>query len=417
MDVIVIVTLFFSLITGILWIGKVKDIFNPLVIFCFPLFLQYTFYFILYKNEDEISIDTQIILLYAITSFIIGVCISYCGAKKKAIGHYSKINFNREIFCFLCVFSILGLLLGLFEMYQFGMSRENVSFYTNVRFNVNYGKGYNPITIYGSLISKVLSCILLYNLQFTKQKKVTFFFCAMSGVYCIIGTARTDILMTFFAFLYLLENNFRKEIFGNKKGFVKFLKRFLIGSIIMLWIFIVIAELTGKLGSEKILDPDFFVFKYLGYPIPTFDRYILSNPSVSEGFFSLGIFGKILAEINILEQKDYSSILPDNTVFNVYTFLGVPYLDGGIIGVLVCSLFLGIISGIIYKFSNLYGNVYTIFYALFSYAIIMSFYAYQFNLTTYIYIIIILFMIKLTARLKIFTRYNIERCYLGEKNE
>ena len=136
----------------------------------------------------------------------------------------------------------------------------------------------------------------------------------------------------------------------------------------------------------------FFIY-YVG-PIVTFDRYMLEFNSYTSGWHTFYPFAKLLSIIGFqLEPLEPGPYIPPGQP-NVFTMMAGPYVDYGVIGLVIVPFFLGLIYSIIYTYVRR-GNIYFItFYSLFTYPLALSFFAYQYSLASWLYYIIILFVIK-----------------------
>lgn len=146
-------------------------------------------------------------------------------------------------------------------------------------------------------------------------------------VIAFFSFSRTNLLMALCAFLYCIIQN-RNVTKLNIRIRIRRNILIIAASIVLLYIFSWIADATNKTGAADFLSSDYYLWKYFGYPLITMDIYTASNPGISAGMVSLGILGKILRNIGILQTGDLS-VLPVTGQFNVYSYIGNVYLDFG----------------------------------------------------------------------------------------
>jgi oligosaccharide repeat unit polymerase len=136
------------------------------------------------------------------------------------------------------------------------------------------------------------------------------------------------------------------------------------------------AYLRGQEGTQES-----FFFSYAGYAIYAFNYFILSLGNFDYGLNSFGSLAKIFAWG--LTPEDLSV---NGTEYNVYTFLGAPYRDFGLIGVLTIPFLFGLIWSFVWNRVNM-RPIYLFMYSWMIFPCIIPFFDWKFNLTTYIYLI------------------------------
>ena len=105
------------------------------------------------------------------------------------------------------------------------------------------------------------------------------------------------------------------------------------------------------------------------------DNHIIDYPAITNGYFSLGPFGKIGEIIGVFNPDNYRSVTylaPGE--FNVFSYLRDPYVDFGMFGTFLFMVIIGMWVGSIYNFSKLKSGWWTILYGSYIYAILMSFF-------------------------------------------
>ncbi len=144
--------------------------------------------------------------------------------------------------------------------------------------------------------------------------------------------------------------------------------------------------------SEATTGESFFVW-YAGYAIYAFSYYILPLGQWDWGLNSLGVIGSLMQ--GGINPADLSLL---GTQYNVYTFIGAPYRDFGVPGVMLMPFLFGAIWSIVW---NRTGKkpFYLFMYAWMTFPCIIPFFDWKFNLTTYLYLIPI-YLVLLNPRLQ-----------------
>lgn len=76
--------------------------------------------------------------------------------------------------------------------------------------------------------------------------------------------------------------------------------------------------------------------------------------------------------------------------FNVYSYLKAPYLQFGTFGVFIILMIVGFLSNFAYNKYKTGSKYWVIFYAAYTYALVLAFFDWQFGITTYLYLVIFL---------------------------
>ena len=144
--------------------------------------------------------------------------------------------------------------------------------------------------------------------------------------------------------------------------------------------------------SEATTGESFFVW-YAGYAIYAFAYFILPLNQWDWGLNSFGVLGS-LTQGGV--SPDDLSLL--GTQYNVYTFIGAPYRDFGILGVIVLPFLFGALWSLVW---NKTGKrpFYLFMYAWMTFPCIIPFFDWKFNLTTYLYLIPI-YLLLLNPRVR-----------------
>ncbi|WP_105123124.1 O-antigen polymerase [Streptococcus suis] len=380
------IVIFFSCFS-IFYAFQKKDILNPLILFYIPFLIQIVIHYLKFHKNYNISSETYLIFSLGLLFFGLGyLFFGFLIKENKYNAHMhsnDELYINKQVYNFFILWGIIGLLLGFFEMIKFGRSGVAGQFFSSVRWHVNYGEGYNFITKYSVVPMHIICCYDLLNQKAARLKKYLHIF--IYTLLILIGTARTGIILSILAltYIWILNNkvNNRRLSFKQKSLIILI-------TILVITAFISFANATNKL----FIKDEFFLYLYFGFPINSFDTYILNNPSVTSGAKVGGILFEILSKVNLVNYNNIDDLLARVGQFNVYSYISDPYLDFGSFGVISVSFSLGILTNYFYNKNLFSGGKWTIVYATFANSILISFYSYTFSLTYYIYIVIFLFI-------------------------
>ncbi len=140
------------------------------------------------------------------------------------------------------------------------------------------------------------------------------------------------------------------------------------------------AEFAGK---ETVFNGDSFFVWYAGYGIHAFDHYILPLNDRDWGLNSLGAIGSFI--YGGIEPEDLSVF---GTEFNVYTFIGSPYRDFGVAGVILLPfLFACLWSWVWNRTPD--KPICLMLYGWMVFPCIIPFFDWKFSLTSLIYLVFI----------------------------
>lgn len=267
--------------------------------------------------------------------------------------------------------SILGLVLSCYRIYKFGM---NGSLEGGVLFNLRYVYIWGSESNYGAQHFSLFGlCLSLYYAQKRKMR-----LCALAGgIYLVSALSlaeRTSILFLFVSVGYTLFY----------AGWVK-LKSIALFFMILVFIFCAIAVATGRAGGDKGFD---FLYSYFGYAVTALSVWI--DGDASKGCLDL-IFGQLIKvlSLSLYACEPFEIGFADDD-FNALTYVSNPYLAGGVTMVAGAMAALGIWYAILRQLACHKGGYFLALLSCYVYALVMVFYAWQFTLTTYIYVSVIL---------------------------
>ena len=375
-----------------------KDILNPILVLILPLSLQYGLYYFYLYEYLHLSKETNSILLLSIFSFFIGF-LFFVGLpmiksrfNKEQFFERSKRDFKNSKKLLLRL-GILGFIIGLFTAFKYGVSGPG-GFFFNLRYsNTITNENTGGISVYLLLLLHFITLtMIVFRKEWKVKTKTLLFLILLLLVSAAFTMARTNVLITLSSTLgvYMLSNRYLYK----KKTKISALVFTVVGFGILSYLFAV--------GTQKISVDGNIFFNYIAYPILTFDNWVLNYPYQTDGMITFAFLYKILNAIGLVE---YSPINIGNYVgvprgeFNVFTFMSAPYLDFGLNGIIFVFLGLGMMFGFVYKRVR-YGRPYWIvLYSILLYPLIMSFFEFQFNLSSYYYYVIVILFVFIRGNL------------------
>lgn len=369
------------------------DVLHPLVGYTLPFLVQYIVYLVFYESYYPVSHNTLIIYTGSITIFVMFYCLFE--------NIFSFYIGNQKIKTVVVETGLLKLIAAVTiatKMMEIGSSVLSMGLngaYRYMRYEVNYGDGksflskYLPVLYNTAFISWVTE--LIRKKEIKKEKINVIIYAILFFVIAFFSFARTSLVMALCAFGYcMLQNN--KTTSLNAKNKISRIVFIGVSFALLFYLFSWIAESTNKMGNIDFMSSEYFVWKYLGFPLVTMDKYATINPGATCGHYFLGIVGELSRKLELLAEGDLS-ILPIKGEFNVFSYIGCVYLDFGV-GCFVVQLFIAMFVAYIYIKNKKNGGKWTVFYAFYLYAIFLSFYSYQYSLTLYVYIFILLSLVE-----------------------
>jgi oligosaccharide repeat unit polymerase len=313
------------------------------------------------------------VYLLGVLSFVIAYMIAYVSLTLTDLIS-PKVAANtpyRIVIRFYWVLSSLGLLLSLYKIYSVGMGNP----YGSVLLALRIANTWEHQTSYGAQHFALFAlCLALYYAQ--KKRALPCLVASLIYLTSAFSMAeRTSMMFLFVAVGYTAIN----------EGWIK-LKGLLFALAILISLFIIVAIGTGKTGGDKGYD---FILLYLGYAVTAFSQW-------TEGKEYLGcadlVFGKFADLMSLgLYSCDPLDLGLTEKDFNVLTYAASPYLFGGLPAVLASMAVMGAFFATLRALAIKRKGYYLALLSCYMYSLIMMFYAWQFSLTTYLYLMIILF--------------------------
>jgi oligosaccharide repeat unit polymerase len=377
----------------LMFVVKSKDFLNPVHLFLLSMVPPYVlFYFI---GGTELNVMTYQLYIITVTSFIIGysyivviarlICSSSIKKAKPIVQFQAKkINSLLNLFLFIGLVGFVLAASKAFEFSQIGPDGPLVNLrYSTVVLGLDIGfPKYMLIFLQISILLKIINRAHNY--------KTILFLTSIWTISSMFTMARTELLLALssvFAAYYLRD----RFICGDSNFHLKAL---IISGFVFILGFIGIAFATKRIKSDLW---NTFLFYYIS-PLAAFDQYVLNFNNYSLGWNTFYPFAKLLSILGFQFEVSVPYIPPGQP--NVFTMMAGPYLDYGAIGLVIVPFFWGLVYAIIYRRVRK-GDIYFIaFYSLFIFPLIMSFFAYQYSLASWLYYIVILFAVKIWELLK-----------------
>jgi len=313
------------------------------------------------------------VYLMGVLSFVIGYVLVYVLLTLTGLvsPKFTVSTPYRLIVRCYWVLSFLGLFLSLYKIYSVGVG----NLYGSVLLALRIANTWEHQPSYGAQHFALFAlCLALYYAQ--KKQAIP---CLVVPVIYLVSAfsmaERTSMMFLFVAVGYTAIN----------EGWVK-LKGLLVALSGLISLFIIVAVGTGKTGGDNGYD---FILLYLGYAVSAFSQW-------TEGKEYLGCADLVFGKITDLMSFGLYSCSPldlglTNKDFNVLTYAASPYLFGGLPAVVVSMILMGAFFAFMRVLAIKRKGYYLALLSCYMYALIMMFYAWQFSLTTYLYLMIILF--------------------------
>lgn len=387
---------------------KYMDIFNPMLLLSLPVFLQYCIYLIFYRNYG-LQKETLFIICASVLSFLCSCW--FCLKTKRKITDKNKtgrIYVNTAALKLYMLVAVTGFLLGIIEMVKNGRNGEG-SFFVNVRINEIYGEGKNFYTKYSAVFLFVSAIVYLYSYLLERKKKCGDFKYKKKTIFILLTALMASPLFTMARteiFTYILSVSCIIYSFYGvryRKNFVSLFykyRKIVFVFAVLIAAFFFFGLVTGRAGNASVMDENFFLYRYTGYTLITFDQWYLKNPGVNGVISVLGPFQKILLLMGIPLTKQ--TIVPGWAGYNVGGYYGELYVGAGFLGLIIINLLLGYFTTWLYMKARTHGGYYLLFYSSYLSAAAISFFAYQFCNTFHFYILGLLLLLQIRPGFKFY---------------
>ncbi len=154
-----------------------------------------------------------------------------------------------------------------------------------------------------------------------------------------------------------------------------------------------LGALTGRLFTGEQL----FVVAYMANPLVSFDRVILNSDLITHGSQTLFPLFRIAEKLRLGHVIPCDLGLTDRD-FNVFTFMQAPYQDFRTIGVVICSMALGVFYAALYRGVRKGHPLFIMYYAVMLFPLFLAFYDFQFRFLNWTYYAVILVTLNIFSR-------------------
>lgn len=383
-----------------------KELTSPAVLFSFSFVILMIFAFINYSDLGLYSLNwrTSFVIIIGILSFMLGTLpfvkmtnrISFFFNKEKGVRINQKVSVNK-----LLIFLLFGFFILILNIKYLGISAENYSsILGDIRDStVNSGSGILPkYLVFSNMIMLMGGIFFSIELPrfFIEKDYIKVFFSLVIFLLSILisfsGGSRGSSLILIISLIF----NSILESYKNNK-----LRKIKISSIIKVFLIIIVLLYLFKesaviLGQTQVADFSFsrYILLYVGAQLKNLDMALTyqniinsSNVFGQETFRSFVKFFSNLIGSGL--YGDYKLFLPFNyyngiSLGNVYTTF-YPFLrDFGYFGVIICSMFMGVISEYLYYLAKKFNSwndgvsIWNILLSWSSFCLLFSFFSNKF---------------------------------------
>ncbi|KUE93244.1 MAG: O-antigen polymerase [Streptococcus sp.] len=383
-----------------------KELTSPAVLFSFSFVILMIFAFINYSDLGLYSLNwrTSFVIIIGILSFMLGTLpfvkmtnrISFFFNEEKGVRINQKVSVNK-----LLIFLLFGFFILILNIKYLGISAENYSsILGDIRDStVNSGSGILPkYLVFSNMIMLMGGIFFSIELPrfFIEKDYIKVFFSLVIFLLSILisfsGGSRGSSLILIISLIF----NSILESYKNNK-----LRKIKISSIIKVFLIIIVLLYLFKesaviLGQTQVADFSFsrYILLYVGAQLKNLDMALTyqniinsSNVFGQETFRSFVKFFSNLIGSGL--YGDYKLFLPFNyyngiSLGNVYTTF-YPFLrDFGYFGVIICSMFMGVISEYLYYLAKKFNSwndgvsIWNILLSWLSFCLLFSFFSNKF---------------------------------------
>lgn len=394
--------LFICFCIGICKSVKYMDIFNPYLLFVTPIFIQYVIYLI-YYSDYRLKYQSVICIGGTVSFFVLGGILFEITHKPKKRLEYHFIQVNHTVLNVLFIISVLGFFVSLIEMVKTGTSGD-MGFFTNIRINEIYGSGKMFFTKYSVVILFFVTLVYFYQYLYERKighkniklRRKILVLSIMLVVSTLFTVARTELLTYVFAlscvYYYFKGDSIRASLYRFIKKYYSFFFVFML----LVGGFYLLGVVSGRSVTSDIMSKEFFLFRYTGFTLVTFDTYCIDKPGVNGVVALIWPLKKFLNILGI--RFPGTSIVPPGTPYNVVGYIGNVYNAVGTGGLIVTTLLIGYFLVCLYNYARERGEFLFLFYASYIYTITISFFAYQYSNTFYLYFLLLIILVKINNR-------------------
>ena len=330
-------------------------------------------------NFTRVHLETHLVILAGMTAFILAVVVKLPGGIKRASLDRDDTRSLNPLFYAIVSLAVSGWIISLYFM------------------SSKYGLAY--------LIANTWILELEFQLQYVGY--LNMFGILVLPMYVIRRTCgmahRIDLLLVILALVGLLLAGIKQYvIFSSVSAVVAYsvmrpgrigLRHALVGFAVIIGFFVAYNELVDVFVRQSFSDSRFPValqflerpYLYLTGSWPAMDRLVMDHALQEPvfGYITLQPLWKLLGDgLHLIDPVN--RFLPSVEIgpqdFNVFSFFGEVYWDYGVPGVAVFSFVLGWVGASLYLKAVTSGRWgFVLLYAIFSYGLVVSFFAYYYR--------------------------------------
>ena len=312
------------------------------------------------------------IVTYSALHYVFGVRYRWKYVSGGGVGDGSRPA-SALVIKFYWLVSALAVVAIIYRIYSIGLNGAYDRIFLNLRYDISFGDG---DVYHAAHLSLFPFALCLYYCYFGKK--------ALAGIAgCIYLLAalsfaqRTSMFFLFCSVAYVLY--LRSYISLRFIGF---------GLLLLIILFVLVAVGAGKGGGERGYE---FIPLYIGYAISNLDSGVKVLESQGCGRLVFGVVYDLVMLGDLSSCEAGMDLFYAKDIFNVYTYVASPFIFAGVGGVTLAMTILAFFYFYLWgKCKAGRNGFFLTISAIYSYALLMVFYAWQFSLTTYYYLFILL---------------------------
>ncbi|MGL5353357.1 MAG: O-antigen polymerase [Clostridium sp.] len=383
-----------------------KKITHPVIIFIGVLSFQYLAYEFFQEEKYSILTDVTVSeIFYGLWAFLVGFSIvsilSFSIKSHLRIKLSPNFNSPNESLLFkinqkVKILSIVVVIAHLFVGFNHGVNGVYESFLINVRMeHVNSPQDFYMFPHLAIFCQSWFVYCFIH--KYKKQESLLYLI--LVTLFCSISKLeRTSIISLIVTILILKDHMYYNGLS---------IKAILISIVFVVGIFTFVA--SQFYVSSSFSELLFVMLDYFAKNIDTFNRFISTMPPTYNANLILGPFAKLF----IFDEAAVAVIdIDTDGSFNTYSYLMNLHLFGGLGFVMVFNLLIGCFFSFIYELRYAFNGIVLGFFSFFSCSLFLSFFAYTFSWSNWMYYAICFFIIHLIVR-KNLKDNNLKRCFNG----
>jgi oligosaccharide repeat unit polymerase len=376
----------------------VKDFLNPVSIFIAPItagYFAYYFYWYRYNSIRHVEAQSYVLFLLGVCTFLAGYFLIECLIKKRK-STFELPNYSQRYLTYANLFlmiGFIGLLINIVQAIPYIINNPS-----NWAFELRYANSISGMQYSGEylfLFFEVSTIMQIINRNVWKISRMKIILMvSVWALSSLLTMARTELFLCLLSVMIAFAYSTRWSNLYNKLN----CKPIIVSVPLLIFGFYYIAKLTGKLGESLL----YTFLKYLGYPLIAFNDFIIGQAGTTSGANTFYILKRLFDVLNINTiMIDRSSIRIGSENFNVFSFIQGPYMDFGVLGIIIVMYVLGMVYRLLYMYVRNGSTWGTTYYCFVSFPLFMSFYTFTFSYSLWIYFLFILLLLYYLPRVRL----------------